>query len=301
MDSRNSPPTICPYPISSKLYTPLLARCESYVLIGCGNNHRWPEALVLLNPITRIYRILPKLCIPDFDGYLKYGMCHCLDDEFNNDFKVVGFVTYFSPHENDLREVNIYSLRTNSWRAVECERTTGQWMDTTVLVQNHLLVMIFYDDDARMTRIGCFDIKAERWSNDVLLPDTISGEISSHSIVDGHYYYLGELDWKLRFSWYDKNKATYTVWVMKKYGDKSSWVKLMSLPVRGIDEVYHPIAYRKGSSHELLYISKYIDKYFWYNLRDKQFTQTGFDSDNHDTNLYFAFTCKGSLSTFPSF
>ncbi|XP_074313459.1 F-box protein At4g22390-like [Silene latifolia] len=229
-------------------------------------------------------------------------MCPCLDEEFNDDVKIVRFVEYEGPHGYDVRVVNIYHLRTNLWRNIECE-TTDQWMGDPVLVNNHLLVMIFFewmDDDARMTRIGCFDIKAERWSNDVLLPDTISGEITSNSIRDGHYYYLGVLDGKLRFLWYDKKKATYTVWVMKDYGVKSSWFKLMSLPAQGMKEVYHPIAYRKGSSNELLCISKYNGgKCNWYSLREKHFTETEFDINVLRIYISFASIFKGSLSNLP--
>ncbi|XP_074313458.1 F-box protein CPR1-like [Silene latifolia] len=227
-------------------------------------------------------------------------MCYGLEGEFNDDFKVVRFVDYKGIHGNELREVVVYSSTTNSWRTIECEATTGQWMRIPVLVQNHLLVMIFYDDDDyRLTRIGCFDIKAERWSSDVLLPDTISGEVGSNSSRDGHYYYLGVLDGKLRFLWYDMNKATYTTWIMKNYGVKSSWVKLMSLSARGIKEVYHPIAYRKGSSHELLCISKYTGICYWYSLREKRFTETVFDINGLDSiYLSFAYVCNGTLSNF---
>ncbi|XP_074282558.1 F-box protein CPR1-like [Silene latifolia] len=227
-------------------------------------------------------------------------MCYCLDDEFNADFKVVRFINYEDSRINMLRKVDVYSLKTNLWRTITCETTTGHLMNSPVLVQNHLLVMIIYDSYCRLTGIGCFDIKAEQWSNDVLLPDTILGEINSNSSRYDHY--LGMLDGKLRFSWYDDNKATYTTWVMKDYGVKASWVKLMSHPVeQGRPRwVYHPIAYRKGSSHELLCISTYAGKYFWYNLKDKQFTETEFDSLGLDTNdLSYACICKGSLLNFP--
>ncbi|XP_074277185.1 F-box protein At4g22390-like [Silene latifolia] len=150
-----------------------------------------------------------------------------------------------------------------------------------------------------MTRIGCFDIKAERWSNDVVLSDILLGEIGSNPTRDGQYH-LGVLEGQLRFSCYDMNKTTFTTWVMKDYGAKESWVKLMSLPRQGLKGVYYPIAYRKGSSDELLCIPKYSGKYFWYNIRDKQFTETGIDGDGLNTsNFSFAFICKRSLLNFP--
>ncbi|XP_074277186.1 F-box protein At4g22390-like [Silene latifolia] len=283
----------------------MVASCESYLLIGCGFTDL--EGLILLNPTTRIYRVLPKVYVPTDHDYCQYGMCHCLDDEFNDDFKVVRIVQcdkWVNEVVVTVRQVIIYSLKTNSWKPIECEPTTSEWCDTPVLVQNHLLVMLCYGS-GRMTRIGCFDIKAERWSNDVLLPDIPLCEIESNPTpqwsADRYQYHLGVLDGRLRFTYYDVNKSSYSVWVMKEFGVKESWVKLMSPLVHGSERaVYHPIAYRKGSSHELLCVPNYSRKYMWYNLRDKQFTETGFNGNGLiRTNSSFVYICKGSLINFP--
>ncbi|XP_074313473.1 F-box protein At4g22390-like [Silene latifolia] len=249
----------------------MVASCESYLLIGCGYSDL--EGLILLNPTTRIYRVLPKVYVPTHHHYAQYGLCHCLDDEFNHDFKVVRIVQY-NKRVNEVivtvRQVIIFSLKTNSWKPIECEPTTPEWCDTPVLVQNHLLVMIF-KSGGRLTRIGCFDMKAERWSNDVLLPDILLCEIESNPTprCTEDYYHLGVLDGCLRFSCYDVNKSSYSVWVMKEFDVKESWVKLMSPPVHGSKRaVYHPIAYRKGSSHELLCVPNYSGKYVWWSSMD---------------------------------
>ncbi|XP_074313462.1 F-box protein CPR1-like [Silene latifolia] len=217
--------------------------------------------------------------------------------------KLSRFVQYYEdedPRSNMLRKVSIYSLRTNLWKTIEHEVTRGRLcIDYPVLVQNHLIVMIFYDNHYLVTGIGCFDIKAERWSNDVLLSDILLSEIDSKPTQDGHYC-LGVLDGGLRFSFYGENKSTYNVWVMKDFGVKASWVKLMSFIVQGPEAIFNPISYRKGSSHEVLCISKFTGKCFWYNLRDKQLTETGFDTGGFDTNHFsYACICKGSLLNFP--
>ncbi|XP_074313461.1 F-box protein CPR1-like [Silene latifolia] len=282
-------------------WRPFVACCESYLLIRYSDTNPWTKGLILVNPITRIYRILPtayhdSISLYEYERIVRYGMCHCLND----DFKVVMFVLYEGSQRNRPREIEVYSLRTNLWRCIECETTTGQRIGDPVLVQNHLLVMFFFDNYHRLTGIGCFDVKAERWSNDVLLPDTILAGIDSNPIYEGQYYNLGLLDGKLCFSWYDENKATYTTWVMKNYGVKASWVKLMSVLVKGPEEIFNPIAYRKGWSHELLCVTDFSGKCFWFNFRDKQFTETEFDSDGLDTNyLCYAWICKGSLLNFP--
>ncbi|XP_074313476.1 F-box protein At4g22390-like [Silene latifolia] len=276
----------------------VVACCESYLLIGCH------EGLILVNPSTRIYRVLPLVYVPSYSDYVRYGMCHCLDDEFNNDFKIVTIFRYDKGHYDNVdivREVVVFSLSTNSWKTVECKRNGRTWIDDPVLVQNHLLVMILYDGShyGRKMRIGCFDIKAERWSNDVLLPDILLCEIETNptqKFLDD-YYHLGVLDGRLRFSCYDMNKSTYNIWVMKDYGVKESWVELMTIPRQ---DVSHPIAYRKGSSHELLCIPKYSGKYLWYNIREKQFIETVIDGDGFDTSDFsFAYICKQSLLNFP--
>ncbi|XP_074313467.1 F-box protein CPR1-like [Silene latifolia] len=269
----------------------MVASCESYLLIGCGFSQL--EGLILLNPTTRIYRVLPKVQVPTWSNSVYYGMCHCLDDELNGDFKIVRFV-----QENGTTEVIVYSLRTNSWKLLESEKATIESIWNPVLVQNNLLVRIC-NGSGQMKRIGCFDIKAERWSNDVVLPDIILCEIDSNQTRDGQYY-LGVLDGRLCISCYNADKSTYSVWVMKEYGIKESWFKLMSLHVEGPEEIYHPIAYRKGSSHELLCLPNYSGKYFWYNIKDKQFTETGINRHGLETGyLSFAYICKQSLLNFP--
>ncbi|XP_074277187.1 F-box protein CPR1-like [Silene latifolia] len=272
----------------------MVASCESYLLIACGYSDL--EGLILLNPTTRIYRVLPKLYVPTHHNYAQYGMCHC-----SHDFKVVRFVQYRRGlHDVLVTEVIVYSLNTNLWKLIECKPTTPESCDTPVLVQNHLLVMTFEDCYGRLTRIGCFDIKAERWSNDVLLSDILLCEIESNPTpqwsADRNQYHLGVLDGCLRFSCYDVKNSTYSVWVMKEYGVKESWVKLMSLS----KSVYHPIAYRKGSLDELLCIPNSSGKYFWYNIRDKQFIESGIDGDGLDTSddFSFAYICKESLLNF---
>ncbi|XP_074287828.1 F-box protein CPR1-like [Silene latifolia] len=250
----------------------MVACCESYLLIGVGYTDH--EGLILFNPTTRFYRLLPKVYVANGADYVHFGLCHCLDDEFNDDFKIVRLVQYNKPHT--LREVIVYSLSTNSWKSIEFIQTTNQLIADPVLIQNHLLVMIFYDGSRydRLKRIGCFDMKAERWSNDVLLPD-----ILLNKKCKGVLYHLGALEGQLRFSCYHVKKSTYSIWVMKDYGVKESWVKLMSVSGEGPNDVYHPIVYREGSSHELLCIPNYSGKYYWYNLRDKQFIETGFDGE----------------------
>ncbi|XP_074313480.1 F-box protein CPR1-like [Silene latifolia] len=302
LDSPHSPPTVCPYPIlSSERYAPVLtmvAYCESHILIACRNVR--PNHLILLNPTTHIHRIIPTPYLNDWSGHIEYGMCHFLDEFNNDDFKIVRFSQYNDPNtDNSLREVMVYSLRTNSWKLIESEKPTTELIRNPILVQNHLLVMTFEDCYRCLMRIGCFDIKAERWSNDVLLSDILLGEIGPNP-TRYCLYHLGVLEGQLRFSCYDMTKWTYSIWVMKDFGVKESWFKLMSVPGQGPEGFCHPIVYRKGSLHELFCMPDYKGKYLWYNLRDKQFTETGLDGYGLNRNLWgFAFIYKESMLNFP--
>ncbi|XP_074313492.1 F-box protein At4g22390-like [Silene latifolia] len=195
-----------------------------------------------------------------------------------------------------MREVIVYSLKSNSWKLIGSEKPITEFIRNPVLVQNHLLVMTFEDRHRRLTRIGCFDIKAERWSNDVLWSDTLLDEIGPNPDRYHDDYRLCVLDGCLCLTCYDVNKWTNSIWVMKEYGVKESWFKLTSLPVQGPQRfVYHPIAYRKGSSHELLCLPNYYGKYLWYNLREKQLIETGVEG----ARLCFAYIHKETLLNFP--
>ncbi|XP_074313477.1 F-box protein CPR1-like [Silene latifolia] len=303
LDSLHSPPMLCPYPVPSKQFESrpmkVEACCESYLLIG--RRFTDVDVLILFNPTTRIYRVLPKVYGDIYADYRHYGMCHCLDDDFNDDFKIVRLIqTYRRSKPIIKREVFVCSLSTNLWKSIELTKTMEQLRGYPVLVQNHLLVMTFYDAsrDSHLTRIGCFDMKAERWSNDVLLPDILLSEIESNSTQQYHrdVYQLGVLEGQLRFSCYNVNKSSYSIWVMKEYGVKESWVKLMSAPGKDLEDVRRPIAYRQGSSDELLCIPNYSGQYKWYNLRDKRFTEMVYDIYAQHS---YAWICKGSLLNFP--
>ena len=99
---------------------------------------------------------------------------------------------------------------------------------------------------------------------------------------------------------------TYDLWVMKEYGVKESWVKLMSLPSpNGVEEhykfrhiMYRPFAYRKGSRHEVL-CRRVTGEYFWYNVKYKEVIEAEFKIPRFNHQSFSTYLCKGSLLNFP--
>ncbi|KAK9705801.1 hypothetical protein RND81_07G082800 [Saponaria officinalis] len=201
------------------------------------------------------------------------------------------------------------------WKQIECT-THDDYVSASlfrgVFLKKYLFHLIFTEiDDHRFKKVGCFDIKAERWGPDVPLPnihmDVIGVELSKP--LD-----LGVLDEELCFVVQNINEATYDLWVMREYGVKESWVKLMCLcvsnnrisPPSPMDAVYwlfdemayHPLTCRKGSPHELLYKRDHSSKLFWYNLEDKESIEAefpGLPAWGSST----AYVCKGSLLNIP--
>ncbi|KAK9705805.1 hypothetical protein RND81_07G083100 [Saponaria officinalis] len=313
LNSPHSPPSLIRFP-KITLYShqiSIVATCECYLLIGYEDNYH--DSLFLLNPSTRMYRELPR--IPCNSQVVLYGMCHRLD-EFNDEYKVVRFVDFEGIDGCEL-EVMVYNTTTNLWKLIESKTVVDTFIscydNNPVLVQNHLLHLLFFDFDHglgldHIKRIGCFDMKAERWANDVQLPDILWDE-NGLDLSLGRPYNLGALDDQLCFMGHYVNGSNFDFWVMKEYGVKESWVKLMSFCVsndldseRLYDESYHPLAYRTGSPYELLYMHDRCNcKFYWYNLRDKEAIEAEFARifDYEFWSDFLGYICKGSILDFP--
>ncbi|XP_074274107.1 F-box protein CPR1-like [Silene latifolia] len=239
---------------------------------------------VLLNPSTGRYYKIPYP--PSYNiGTECYGIYL---DEANNDYKVVRIQKgCFLRSEENVEinmEVMVYSHRTNKWRLIE--RTVEKCYAWCSVVIGHLLHIVFSLELTKSKkRIGCFDILAEKWTTDVPMPE-INGNRSIKLVV---------LDGLLCVT------TLYGIWVMKEYGVKDSWFKLMNI---AYDEIWDwpnitPIAFRKGSQDEVL-CSLYRNsklEYIWYNVREKKATTATLNGVlPKATNRYI---CKGSLVDFP--
>ncbi|KAK9684958.1 hypothetical protein RND81_10G245700 [Saponaria officinalis] len=293
LDSLHAPPSLCPLPRST-----VVAICECYLLVvyGCAPNYQ----LGLINPSMHTYRQLPNLSFPDSQDNMcaVLGLCH-FSDELGDDLKVVSVVDFL---DNSFeRQVMVYSLRTGLWKQIECtthDDHVSKFRFPGVTLQKYLFHLICTETvDCkyyRFKKIECFDIKAERWGPDVPLPNIHTDGVDFELDEPLH---LGVLDEQLCFVVQNMNESTFDLWVMREYGIKESWVKLMCLCIS-----YNPLTFRKGSPHELLCKRDYSSKLFWYNLEDEDEESIEIEFPGLRTtwgHSSTAYVCKGSLLNIP--
>ncbi|KAJ8422208.1 hypothetical protein Cgig2_014273 [Carnegiea gigantea] len=243
--------------------------------------------LVLLNPSTGIYRSIPPAWnrASLFVENLGFGY-----DSEANDYKIVQII-----HECR-RAVMVYSLKANSWRLVEKEASPQNYIATQVssigaLIDDHLFHWMCRRGSDSKYRIRCFNLRTERWGNDVPVPDC---QTTNNSKID-----LGVLHGLLCLSiQYFRNGCmdlTFDVWIMKEYGVVESWTKLLSHyddqtwmpnPIRRI----FPLAYRRGSRSEVLMNQR--GKLIWYNVTDKTARNAEIPGVRLPVDTY---VCSGSL------
>ncbi|XP_074313464.1 F-box protein At3g07870-like [Silene latifolia] len=278
----------------------IVASTEFFLLTRCefGKYSEYCSRLILLNPITGSYYTLPydrKLSYSS--NVLQYGLCF---DEANDDFKVVRITEFWgytsnqgNPSYTTNREVIIYSSRKKSWKKIEKTIDTSYYINGDVAVSGRLLYTNFhlYHDipNREDMRIGCFDIVAEQWTNDVPLPPIQNLKNYRLSIFEGMLCVLGN-DKEA-----DAADGNYSVWVMKEYGVQDCWVMLL---ITVWNKIYHPIAYREGSKDEVLCI--FDERFYWYNLRDGTRSRADFYGVPGDGGrISSGHICKGSLVDFP--
>ncbi|XP_074306676.1 F-box protein CPR1-like [Silene latifolia] len=284
LDAPLAPVSLCPYPwpqpiLSSRFSDEITIRasCEYFLLVSRWYSHS--SGLVLLNPFTRIYYEIPDNTL---SGYPKYGLYL---DEDHDDLKVVRVAGW---------KITIFSLKTNLWTLITTKPMMyrGYHMEDYYLCvnKNLLYTILHHYNDYWNIRIICFDIQAKQWTKDVPLPSN-NPYVFDLCVFDGLLCALG----------CDKEAATGTLsaWVMKDY----SWVKLMTVVSNNTgDRDYRPIAYRKGSRHEILCRRIWRSELFWYNLRDKEISKVDFKGYPEDGSSYNGYhldhICKESLMNF---
>ncbi|XP_074270851.1 F-box protein CPR1-like [Silene latifolia] len=271
----------------------ILDSCEFFLLVNIKGIHE----LVLLNPSTGKNYKIPH---PPFDcGYKqRYGMYL---DEANNDYKVAR-ITQKYPLKNSAvvetnTEITVYSLRTNTWRLIDrrFDIRYSIWCNGTAAVIRNLLHMIFvpfsFNSEHELVYgkkiiIACFDILAEKWTNDVPFPPVNNLRSINLSVLDGLLCVTG-VDTEENGSEY------WNVWVMKKYGDKDSWFKLMNIASNdSLYKKFYPIAFRNRSRDEVLCSGLSNGEYIWYDIRKKKVVSAAMKG-------FYGYICKGSLVDFP--
>lgn len=248
----------------------ILGSCNGlfFIQISTPNDFR----LSLLNPSTKMYKQIlffrEKIGVgPDIFGF---GF-----DSEADDYKVMIMINYFdqSVRHRYTRDLIIYSLKANTWKLVERTPNPTELLDGRnpgALINNHLLHWM--DQKHMIPNIRCFDLRTEQWGNNVGIADSLSipDEKNEHpAFID-----IGVFDGCLCLSTHRYYTVVFDVWIMKEYGVKDSWVKLLSIsyPTMPFSPLVMPVAYRECSrTSEILVREGYRDlnTLLSYNVRDQ--------------------------------
>ncbi|XP_038698578.1 F-box protein CPR1-like isoform X4 [Tripterygium wilfordii] len=271
--------------------TPLSCRSETLYSDSCNglifvcNSF---EAIALWNPFTRRYRKIPTMPYEPSKIYLEgqpiFGFGY---DNAHDDYKIVRIMRFhpkesMKAHED---EVQVYSLRTNTWRRVqdfphaECLFVSGcgafasgasHWMvymptgnlDDMDVATNNL-------DDKDAYRLVAFDYVKEEFQ---VLPQPEYTKMFDHNIIVA---LIGCVC--LASNIYVQDGSYTAVHEMKRYGLRDSWNKSCTVKEADIDmpcEIGNakPLMYSKGGDKMLLEVAygKGFRSLIWYDLLEKK-------------------------------
>ncbi|KAB1206041.1 F-box protein CPR30 [Morella rubra] len=234
------------------------------------------EDMALWNPSTRKYQRLPVMPVEKPSGDIKprrfpfHGFGR---DLINDDYKVVRMVQFVSQDADDgffSSDVKVYSLKSNSWRAVKD-------LPYYLSLMFRLDYLLFYRRGNGVFASGAlhwvvprgfgwpclivaFDLAVEEFRL-VTLPDRVD---------DGFELDLGVFEGCLcMICNYDN--AYVDVWVMKEYGSKESWSKLFNISQFSLNRSFGqvtPLVYSQSRDKVLLEVDK--KKLLWYDFRRRR-------------------------------
>ncbi|KAL9139973.1 hypothetical protein ABFS82_14G006000 [Erythranthe guttata] len=207
-------PTLYDIPIQNVGFMHIIGSCNGLILIMIEGK------LVLWNPSTRIYRVIPSpsfneaIFLHDGPFHVRYGFGY---DESNDDYKVICIkdTNYFpEPYHYETR---MYSSKTNSWKKFDnCEKHLHGTHDG-ILVNGRLHWLVQYNRSTGSRDIVSLDLAEEKYQTFSHGVEYSSGVVSLVEL--GGYLGLMNL----------MSGADVNVWVMKEYGVTESWTKVWTL------------------------------------------------------------------------
>ncbi|KAK1417708.1 hypothetical protein QVD17_26842 [Tagetes erecta] len=255
--------------VVNKIHNPLYFAIFETVILGCCNGvvclctTEPDNEIAFWNPVIRRFkktRLAPAKCLEGFGrGICIKGFGY---DHVHHDYKVVRLVQYCNVVKELVHSrIEVFSLRTEEWREIGdfpyhlCNRRY-----LNVFVNGGLHWLVNRRPDVKVDfMIAAFDLTTEEVGF-VPQPDFVNEKVQVNlSILGGCLCMVCN---------YPKNNVD--VWVMKSYGVKDSWSKLISTAdvklVRELD-ILRPIVYSK-SGHQVL-LEKNFEGLYWYDLETK--------------------------------
>ncbi|XP_074266009.1 F-box protein CPR1-like [Silene latifolia] len=260
----------------------VVGACNGLILITC-----YVATLMILNPSTRTYVDIIWASRSDNFGF---GF-----DEATEDYKIVNVSDVHSGNGNVVKKriTTVYSVNLGTWKVVDQMLPDDSMEDRFggVLIDNCLLHWMFWSPSKKKRRIGCFDIRVEKWVDDVMLPEYYYNSEQKKYLLD-----FGVVDGRLFSSFENRVSSCYDVWVMKVYGVSESWVKLSSVAIsENLTGGVVPVASRGVDSSVVLLRQRHRSKLFWYNKENGAISVAKVPSF---WNLQ-PYVCKGSLVDLP--
>ncbi|CAI9771098.1 unnamed protein product [Fraxinus pennsylvanica] len=231
----------------------VVGSCNGLICIAINE-----KDLFLWNPSVRKSKKLPDVDVPMGRGFcIVYGFGF---DETTEDYKVVGIFCAFGNAGGCETMVKIYSLKTNSWRRIEDFKGGVPLDDSGMFAQGKLHWSASPGEGfSSGWDIVSLDLKREIYGT-VEQPNYGEGDFTSVLGV------LGECISVLCN--YQKTRAD--VWVLKEYGVKESWTKVISIPY-----IYDPGKYMYSMPLCILPNGEVLlalgSSFVVYNLKDNSF------------------------------
>ncbi|XP_022716210.1 F-box protein CPR30-like [Durio zibethinus] len=264
------------YPLSNGAGTEAFGSCNGLLAFRITEKN-----LALYNPSTRLFRRLP---VSEIDpppgescksGYVFYGFGQ---DVKTDDYKVLRMAQFNQNDDEDGEgyfydyEVKVYSLKNDSWRKIT---KLPPYLRFMFQFFYHLLhrrgygvlaggvlhwVMPPRIELGMRNRIVGFDLGTEEFV-EVPQPECANKNyLLDVGVLEGCLCAVCNYD-----------QVSVDVWVMKEYGVKESWSRLLSVQkTRAINTLtfLKPLAYSKFSEKVLLEINN--QKFAWYDLQKKK-------------------------------
>ncbi|KAK1435365.1 hypothetical protein QVD17_01126 [Tagetes erecta] len=241
----------------------IVGTCNGLVCIAIDED----RIVVIWNPSTRKSHILPysgKNPLWSYAWYVSYGF-GCI--ESNDDYKVVEISCRFEHTRNDFSEtcIRICSLKSGKWKDINGDFRFVCPLDEPGKFSNGALHWAFMAPSKDPMSNYSWNIFSVDLANETC------GEVLQPVYDEGHTdLTLGTLrEWLCVLCNYNDIRAD--VWVMKVYGVKDSWTKLVSVPCLSHPRTYQfPVPLCVSSDGKiLLHIGK---KLIVYDLKSCSFS-----------------------------
>ncbi|XP_044500203.1 F-box/kelch-repeat protein At3g23880-like [Mangifera indica] len=239
------------YIINRFIYTRVLGSCNGILLIRLENveeSSGHPRTFLLWNPTIREFKMIPPC-------YFKSSLCSLVSGlGYNSSIDNYKVVVVFSERNSDLAYGYVYNLKTNSWKRLEnfyfpykntrqvnnfgnlflsdetclgyLPEETGYLLEETgtTIVNGAPHWVTLSSSRGGVNKIIYFDLEEEKFK-EFLSPPPSAGTFKTYLSIYEDCLCETRLRREKGFFEY-----MFEVWIMKEYGVKESWIKLLNLP-----------------------------------------------------------------------